>query len=217
MKKKSAGRKKLSNEDFVNRAQAVHKDNYNYSKTKYTKMSENVTVLCNQCHECFEVNAQSHLRGQGCSKCKVVEVGRPKGAIDAQEVFLGKAKKVHGDKFDYTDTVYTGITNKITVRCKECNTTFNQTAHSHLKGFGCLTCSHKNNGEKKRNNTERFKEKAEKIHGKTAFNYSKVKCEKGSDRVIIICNGCHQEFERTASLHLKAGKHGCPLCVRKSA
>jgi len=33
------------------------------------------------------------------------------------EEFIKKAKKVHGDKYDYSKSVYTGYNNKITIIC----------------------------------------------------------------------------------------------------
>ena len=33
--------------------------------------------------------------------------------------FIDRAKLIHGDKYDYTNTVYTGSENPITIFCKK--------------------------------------------------------------------------------------------------
>lgn len=39
------------------------------------------------------------------------------GNIMTEEQFLTKIKKVHGNTYDYSKTIYTGSANKITITC----------------------------------------------------------------------------------------------------
>lgn len=56
--------------------------------------------------------------------------------------------------------------------------------------------------------TQEFIEKSRKIHG-DRYDYSKVEYNKGTDKVLIICQE-HGEFYQTAKIHI-SGK-GCPKC-----
>lgn len=40
-----------------------------------------------------------------------------KGKIQSTEDFIKEARKVHGDKYDYSKTVYTGSHNKLIIIC----------------------------------------------------------------------------------------------------
>lgn len=57
-----------------------------------------------------------------------------------QEEFLSKVRCVHGDTYDYPNTVYTVTRNKITVTCKK-HGDFLIVANKHLQGHGCQQCS----------------------------------------------------------------------------
>jgi hypothetical protein len=55
------------------------------------------------------------------------------------EEFIQKAKQIHGDKYDYSQSIYVSIKNKINIICPD-HGLFNQLAESHLKGKGCSSC-----------------------------------------------------------------------------
>lgn len=56
-----------------------------------------------------------------------------------QEIFLDMCKKVHGDLYDYSKSIYVRIIDPIIVNCKK-HGDFTQQADSHLKGMGCPKC-----------------------------------------------------------------------------
>ena len=53
--------------------------------------------------------------------------------------FIEKAKHVHGDKYDYSKTVYEHNLKEVIIICKKCGE-FEQVPKSHLKGMGCSRC-----------------------------------------------------------------------------
>jgi hypothetical protein len=55
------------------------------------------------------------------------------------EEFIKKAILVHGNKYDYSDTVYVTTRIKVSIRCPE-HGVFEQTPNSHLLGSGCPQC-----------------------------------------------------------------------------
>ncbi len=76
---------------------------------------------------------------------------KPKGITNklSQEDFLNKVKKVHGDKYDYTNTIYIKHKEKIEVFCKkDGHGKYSLTANHHLKGVGCPKCK-ESKGESK--------------------------------------------------------------------
>lgn len=55
-------------EDFVNKAKLVHNDLYDYSLFEYIHIHAKGKIICHK-HGIFEQEPNSHLDGNGCSKC----------------------------------------------------------------------------------------------------------------------------------------------------
>lgn len=55
-------------QQFIEKANKVHSNKYDYSLTDYKGCYEKVKIIC-PIHGEFQQEAHSHLRGQGCSKC----------------------------------------------------------------------------------------------------------------------------------------------------
>lgn len=60
-------------------------------------------------------------------------------AIDPTNYWLSMVKKVHGDKFDYRNVIYTNNKSLIKIGCP-IHGEFIQTAQGHLSGRGCDKC-----------------------------------------------------------------------------
>ncbi len=58
------------------------------------------------------------------------------------EEFIKRALGVHGDRYDYTDTIYTNKRTKIKITCKK-HGVFEQLPLHHLNGHNCPVCSNK--------------------------------------------------------------------------
>ena len=57
--------------------------------------------------------------------------------------FIKKAKKVHGDKYDYSKSNYISVHDKISIICKK-HGIFYQTPNSHVSdNHGCPKCIHR--------------------------------------------------------------------------
>jgi hypothetical protein len=60
---------RLTHEEFIERAQAVHGGRYDYSQTRYENGHESITVICPE-HGAFQVEARVHIyQGTGCPEC----------------------------------------------------------------------------------------------------------------------------------------------------
>jgi hypothetical protein len=118
---------------------SMHGDRFIYDKVKYVECHEKVIIVCRK-HGDFSQIAKDHLRGDGCRKCglEVMQEAR-KGNT---EEFLSRAKLVHGDRYDYTKSIYNdtnGSLSNVIIICKK-HGEFLQTPHSHISGHGCPNC-----------------------------------------------------------------------------
>lgn len=59
---------RFSTEDFINKANLKHGDNYDYTKVRYYNLNTNVMITC-PTHGDFEQTPSVHLLGCGCQKC----------------------------------------------------------------------------------------------------------------------------------------------------
>lgn len=194
-------RKKI---DFKERAIAVHGNKYDYSQSVYSGMHKKLTIVC-PIHGKFEQEAHSHLKGQGCPKCGIESRSRKRS--DTKETFIEKAKKVHGDKYDYSKVEYIGSQDKVSIICPE-HGEFLVKPYLHIQGQGCPKCWEQRRKFNRLKTTDEFVEKAKEIHeGK--YDYSKVEYVNNSAKVCIICPK-HGEFWQTPDSHL-CGR-GCPKC-----
>lgn len=124
---------KWTTKSFVDACNYIHGGRYFYDKTKYVKRNQKVIITC-PVHGDFEQTPGNHLYGYGCALCAGVNKLTP-------ETFIAKAKKVHGDKYDYS--LVTGDISshrKVAIICPE-HGVFEQTPTGHLSGKGCLKCT----------------------------------------------------------------------------
>ncbi len=59
---------RLTQEEFISRAQNVHANKFDYSNLNYKSLKDDVKIICPK-HGEFEQNANNHLLGFGCPKC----------------------------------------------------------------------------------------------------------------------------------------------------
>ena len=55
------------------------------------------------------------------------------------ESWIEKARELHGERFDYSKTIYTGSQDKIKIICKR-HGAYRQVASKHLAGNNCPKC-----------------------------------------------------------------------------
>ena len=120
---------------FVNEAQSVHGDKYDYSEVEYVNTHVPVKIKCLVCGLEFLQEPSSHLAGHGCPKCNKKQTQR---RVD-QTTFIARAKEVHGDKYDYSKTEYKNMHSKVHIICPR-HGDFYQRAQSHILGNGCPLC-----------------------------------------------------------------------------
>ena len=118
---------------FINKANSVHNNKYDYSKTNYTRGKDKVIITCTVNGD-FEQTAREHLNGNGCPKC---------GGTNklAEEYIIEKCKEVHGNKYDYSKSIYDGVDKKMLIVCHK-HGEFYQTPWNHIRNKqGCPYCN----------------------------------------------------------------------------
>ena len=192
-------------EEFIKEAKQIHGDKYDYSKVDYKGGHEKVCIIC-PTHGEFWQEASKHVtfKKSGCPKCATDKFR------DTTETFVKKARKVHGDKYDYSKVDYVNSQTKTCIICPK-HGEFWQTPNKHLTGRGCYHCGREKTVSSIFSNTKEFVEKAKKVHG-DKYDYSKVDYRHNQEKVCIICQK-HGEFWQTPNNHIGAGnKCGCPKC-----
>lgn len=128
--------KKLTTESFILKSKNIHGDKYDYSTVEYTNSHSIVKITCTV-HGIFEQKPYCHLNGEGCRKCSD-ELKFQKRRHN-NNIFVDRAIKVHGDKYDYSIVRYKNARTKVEIICPK-HGVFTQTPPHHLNGVGCPTC-----------------------------------------------------------------------------
>lgn len=199
--------RRLTTEEFIERAKSVHGDKYDYSVVEYKSAHEKVIIICPE-HGAFEQTPNSHLRPCGCPKCGYVSSAERNKSDSAE--FVDKAKTVHGNSYDYSKVEYIDARTKVKIICLT-HGEFWQTPNHHLQGCGCPKCGLESMVRKQTLPAEEFVGRAKAKHG-DKYDYSNVKYVNANTKVKIICPE-HGEFEQTPSMHLSG--QGCQKCGRE--
>jgi len=191
----------LTTIEFIVKARKVHGNKYDYSKTKYINSHINVIITCNQCGNSFRQTPTSHLGGSGCRNCATKGGRLP----DSQETFVIKARRKHGNEYDYSQVDYRHSSIKVKLIHKKCRKFFMQTPSEHLQGAGCPYCWIIARTDTAKN----FIKQSIKVHD-NKYDYSKVQYKSRHTPVKIFCKNCRRFFMQRPSCHLRG--RGCPHC-----
>lgn len=131
------------------------------------------------------------------------------------EQFKEKAIKIHGNKYDYSETKYIHGRQPMKIYCNTCKCFFEQTGNNHLCGKGCRTCGYKNkiSEETLIEKFQKFLIDAQIIHG-DKYDYKNFKYVTSNTKGKIHCNQCNNDFEQSPQLHI-GRKAGCRNCANK--
>lgn len=221
--------KRMTTSEFIEKAIKVHNGKYDYSETVYVNSRQNVRIMC-PIHGAFEQKAVSHLQGCGCPKCACVYSEEHKEKLRSSlrkargmstEEWIKRAKQVHGDKYDYSQTVYVNQRTNVKIICPV-HGVFEQKADSHIRGCGCRLCGLQSENRKGVHNWS--KEQHEKIQQTCLVKYGakryldsdvgrkhmeQIKCQpefKQKMRKIILSDAVQEKTKQTSLL-----RYGVPF------
>ncbi len=156
----------MATEDFIQKAQTIHGDKYDYSKVEYVNVLTKVCIICPQHGELFQT-PRKHLLGQGCNKCYRASLSQRYSM--GKEKFIERATLIHNGFYDYSEVEYVNGHTRVKIICP-IHGGFNQDPASHLQGHGCPICADIKNGKRKRKWTlESCKTEAIKYKTKNEF------------------------------------------------
>lgn len=197
--------KRLTIEEFIERAKAVHGDKYDYSKVEYVNSHTKVNITC-PVHGVFSQRAVDHTHNkQGCPVC--AKANRQASRRFTKEGFIERAKSVHGDKYDYSKVDYRNSQTNITISCP-IHGDWSQLPNNHLRGKGCTHCARVSASLARTKTTEQFIKSARAVHG-GRYEYKKADYVGRHSGITITCPK-HGDFEQKAGDHLRGS--GCSSC-----
>ena len=126
------------------------------------------------------------------------------------EEFIKEAIKVHGKRYDYSESLYLGFNKPITIICKQHGRFLKLPTYHTSKGSGCLSCVKESMIKAKSLTQEQILAKFKEKH-RSRYDYSKVKYTGYHKKIIITCK-LHGDFSQTADNHISG--NGCKRCAQ---
>lgn len=197
-KKRKTGNVVYSQEKYIELERQKHGDRFDLSLLNYTGCQNPVTLICRKHNLTFSQTASSHLYSDGgCPQC--TKDGTSERSRYTQEEFIQACQLKHPN-YIYTNTIYTGSKNKITVECPK-HGEFTVRPIGHLHKNGCAKCA------RKVMTYEEFLQESRALHG-NKYSYQKFDFIGRQENALIICP-VHGEFKQQCRVHLQ---RGCPKC-----
>jgi very-short-patch-repair endonuclease len=175
--------KRLSKEDFIKKAKAIHNNKYDYSLVEYVNCSTPIKIILDGV--IYNQKPVNHLLGY-CPEKFVSKMNT--------ENFIKLANLRFGQKYDYSLTNYQDRYKKVKIILD--GVIYYQTPDDHLRG----SCP-ENKILKK--TTEEFIKESKKIHGDFTYDYSLVEYVDKKTKVKIIYEG--EIYNILPRYHLKYG------------
>ncbi len=184
---------------FIEKSKEIFNNRYSYDGVDYVAMNKKVIITC-PIHGNFKQQPKYHLKGNGCITCdRIYKTG---------ELFIERSNKIHNQKYDYTQSIYSGSKDMIKIICIT-HGMFKQRPNDHLNGHGCPKCCNENNGLLKRNKSAiNYINKANIIHN-NKYDYNLLNYVDSNHKVKIVCP-IHGEFAQYPQEHLRG--YGCSKC-----
>jgi hypothetical protein len=192
--------KKLTTEEFIERAKLIHGDIFDYTCSEYSGILYKIKIRCRK-HGIFKQIANSHLTGSKCPLCNLET--RTKTLI----TFIKEANLIYNNKFLYNKFVYKTSHTKGTIICN-IGHEFEQSPASHLQGFGCPKCNVQNRAQRSKQTTKHFINKSKLVHD-DIYEYDCSEYIGRNTKIKIRCK-IHGIFEQFPGNHY-AG-YGCQIC-----
>jgi len=202
---KCANNQPIGTDEFILRAKRLWGDRYLYDRVNYKCNKKKVIIICRK-HGEFKSIAYDFLQGHGCPECgkaAVIEARRKE-----QDTFIEQCKARHADKYNYSETVYKGRRQRVTIICP-IHGPFRQWPANHLEGEGCKFCKRDMQKKLYSMGRDEFIRKAKEVHG-DKYDYSKVVYVNNKTNVVVICPE-HGQFLVAPQDHIQ-GRNGCPKC-----
>lgn len=189
---------KYTTETFIEKAKKVHGNKYNYSLTDYKGIFEKVKIIC-PIHGEFIQTAHNHLNGNGCPICGDKNPGEKK-RTKAKKEFIEKAKKIHGDKYDFSLVDYVNARTYVKIICHEKDRygnehgIFNIRPYNLLSGYGCKKCACDKSALSQQIDYDEYQNRINEKYGDGLYSVNKESYCSLTDVVECRCNKHNNNF-----------------------
>lgn len=204
----------LTTELFVKKAKEIegNSEKFDYSFVEYKNYMTPIKIMCKE-HGDFNQKPNNHLSGAGCPKCAAIirattNIGKlVKNTSDTLDDFLEKARRVHGETYDYSRVNYVSSKIPVEIICKE-HGLFVKAPSVHINNkIGCPKCK-----GRMIDSFDSFLTKSREIHG-DLYDYSLANYKNTKTKIDIVCK-IHGVFSQSPHLHLQG--NGCFLCSQEA-
>jgi len=209
---KSSRKRRKKEEKFLSEIKKIFKNKYSFEKVNYQGAKIPVIIICKK-HGEYPITPDSLLQGRGCFDCGLIEQGLKRRSTTL--AFINAAKKIHGNRYNYSQTKYETAKTHVTIICNK-HKEFEQLPTIHLTGAGCNDCGNETIGKKMRNPIEKVIRILEERRGNRNFDYSLIYNTYKNNRSLlsIRCTKHNKIFFQSADDHAQSG--GCEDCKYKS-
>jgi hypothetical protein len=130
---KCAG-KNQTTEDFIEKANIIHNNKYDYAKSIYIDACTKLTITCDK-HGDFQQSPNNHIAHQtGCKRCSF------DNKKQTTEDFIEKANIIHNNKYDYSLVDYITTSTKVKIICQSHGIFLQSPTHHVSSKHGCPMC-----------------------------------------------------------------------------
>ena len=129
----------ITNEQFIEKARAIHGDKYDYSFCNFVGWEKPVDIFCPK-HQKHNLVSPANFAITGCGTkcCMYDKVALAKA--HTTEKFIEDAIKVHGTRYNYSKVAYINQNEKVEIICQK-HGSFWQNPSNHKYGHGCPKCA----------------------------------------------------------------------------
>ncbi len=191
---KCNGNHTLSENEFIEKANNLHNNFYDYSQVKFISNKTHVNIICKN-HGLFKQLPYIHLKGHGCKKCGTEISEETK--LKRQQLFIEKSNKIHNYIYDYSKVEYIGSDKKVEIICKN-HGSFYKTPdnHTHINyPQGCPKCQTIKQYSKMSIDWLKFCEKYYNITIQHAENYGEYNIPNSKYKADGYCESINTIFE----------------------
>ena len=198
--------KKYTNEDFIKKAKEKFGNKFDFTKTNYINSQTEVCITCPEHGDIWVLPYVFLQSVNGCPECSGLKKWNT-------EKFKEKARNVHGNKYDYSKTVYVNKRTDVIITCP-IHGDFTQNPHNHIfQKNGCPECGKKYAKEWRKGNSDYFIDESKKRFG-DIYEFPNIdeEYENSHSKITIKCKKCGNVFTKIACDHLTSPHGGCLKC-----
>lgn len=198
--------KKLTKEQFVQKAVNIHGNKYDYSTMIYKTAHDTIEIYCNTCKKYFKLVAYAHTnKKQGCYDCSLLSK-----SFNRLQERLTALSRHYRDRYLFPDISHTRVDDYITVKCKVHDQEYSHPLSYFTSGQFKPSCCYEEIKRIKR--FENFYNKLSEYH-KQKYVYNIDSFTIVTEPMSIFCP-LHGEQSQKPAVHLKG--HECFHCGQET-